>query len=247
MKEMPVRVAGSFRDPRGYVVLNAGRLFRYLSKAGVDDFNAVNATGLLDRLVTDGRLLPWSPATPLAGAGPEVEKAIEHPMLRPITYPYEWTFLALKAAALLHLDLHLDALERDVTLVDASAYNVQFDGAKPIFIDHLSFRPYRDGEFWLAHRQFLTQFLYPLLFTAETGEPFNAWYRGAPERLPPGPIAALVPPWRRFSPLKLLHLTAPARLAAQTAKLSNSRVAELIRTRRLPKAAFRSMLAGLRN
>ena len=40
------------------------------------------------------------------------------------------------------------------TLSDATAYNIQFAGSAPVFIDHLSFRPYREGEIWAAHRQF---------------------------------------------------------------------------------------------
>ena len=35
-------------------------------------------------------------------------------------------------------------------LKDASAYNIQFDGVRPVFIDLLSLRPYREGEFWDA-------------------------------------------------------------------------------------------------
>lgn len=60
MKGTPVRVGGSFRHPRGHVVLHEGRLLRCLSKAGADNFQAVGATRLLNRLVADGGLLPWS-------------------------------------------------------------------------------------------------------------------------------------------------------------------------------------------
>ena len=108
---------------------------------------------------------------------------IEHPKLPFVSYPYEWCFSALKSAALLHLDIHLSVLESDITLSDASAYNIQFQsGASPIFIDRLSFRRYREGEFWVGHRQFCEQFLNPLLLRALVGVPHNAWYRGNLER-----------------------------------------------------------------
>ena len=35
---------------------------------------------------------------------------------------------------------------------DATAYNVQFIGANPIFIDTLSLRRYREGEYWAGHQ-----------------------------------------------------------------------------------------------
>src|SRR3546814_6517392 len=46
------------------------------------------------------------------------------------------------------------------------SYNIQFDGPRPVFIDVLSFRRYREGEFWTGHRQFCEQFLNPLLMRA---------------------------------------------------------------------------------
>ncbi len=53
----------------------------------------------------------------------------------------------LKAAALRHLEIQIELLKNNISLSDASAYNVQFDGANPVFIDYLSFRRYVDGEF----------------------------------------------------------------------------------------------------
>jgi len=80
-----------------------------------------------------------------------------------VSHPYEWCFAALREAALLHLDLHV-ALAAGFTLSDAAAYNVQFQGTRPVFIAHLSLRPYREGELWDGHRHFCMQFLNPLLF-----------------------------------------------------------------------------------
>ena len=52
----------------------------------------------------------------------------------------------LKAAALHHLDLQLALLPSGVSLSDATAYNIQFQGVRPIFIDALSFQRYEDGD-----------------------------------------------------------------------------------------------------
>ena len=74
-------------------------------------------------------------------------------MLRPepvhfISYPYEWSFGQLRDAALLTLELQERALGRGLTLRDASAYNVQFEGGRPVFIDTLSFEPRKEGAPW---------------------------------------------------------------------------------------------------
>lgn len=168
---------------------------------------------------------------------------LEHPRLAFISYPYEWPFSALKAAALLQLDVHLRALEYDVTLSDASAYNVQFQGPRPVFIDHLSFRRYRDGEFWHAHGQFCEQFLNPLLLRAICGIPHNAWYRGSQEGISVGELHRLLPLRSKFSWNVFTQVVLQARLHNAVADKEAPAEAS---TRKLPKAAFRRMLEGLR-
>lgn len=69
-----------------------------------------------------------------------------------ISYPYEWCFSQLRAAALTTLQIQKEALRFGMTLKDGSAYNVQFIGAQPVFIDTLSFEKYREGSPWVAYR-----------------------------------------------------------------------------------------------
>jgi ribosomal protein L11 methylase PrmA len=150
----------------------------------------------------------------------------------------------LRDAALLHLDLHIDALRRhDITLSDASAYNIQFHGCRPVFIDVLSFQPYRDGDYWRAHQQFCEHFLYPLLLTAWFNVPFNSWLRGSLAGVRAIDFARLVPLRRKASLRVWTHVLAPARLAPRS---DRTRVAETMRGRPLPKAAFLYLLEQLR-
>lgn len=53
-----------------------------------------------------------------------------------------------------------------MVLKDASAYNVQFRGARPVFIDTLSFERHPEGTPWMAYRQFREHFLVPLLLVS---------------------------------------------------------------------------------
>ena len=97
-------------------------------------FKWLKASGLLAELVAKKWLVPTdiSIEPAIQDLAPGV---LEHQPIDFISYPYEWPFELLKRAALFHLDLHLLALESCFTLTDASAYNVQFVGTKPIFID----------------------------------------------------------------------------------------------------------------
>lgn len=129
----------------------------------------------------------------------DTQVMLRHPTIPFISYPYEWCFAQLKDAALLHLDIMLEALKSDITLCDASAYNVQFIGSSPIFIDTLSFIGYQDGMFWTGQRQFMEEFVHPLLLASYGGIPFNDWYRGALFGLRGADLRQVIPLWRKLS------------------------------------------------
>ncbi|MDX1404898.1 MAG: class I SAM-dependent methyltransferase [Woeseiaceae bacterium] len=211
-----------------------------------DDFEFVRSTGLIDELVSEQLLVAEARVDPgvLNGQGKGASLVLEHPRLAFVSYPYEWSFAALKAAALFHLDLQLRALGKGVALTDASAYNVQFNGAKPIFIDSLSFRRYREGEFWYGHRQFCEQFVNPLLLRSLLGVPHNAWYRGSLEGISAQELSRILPWHTRLSWNTLTNVFVQARL--QQAASSTDRALETSKTRQLPKIGFEQMLRGLR-
>ncbi|MBI2363139.1 MAG: methyltransferase [Elusimicrobia bacterium] len=95
-----------------------------------------------------------------------------------MSYPYCWSFRMLQDAALLQLDLALDALEEGFTCKDATPYNVQFRGASPVFIDIPSLVPDAAPGAWRPFRQFCESFLYPLMLRSYRGLPFAPWLRG---------------------------------------------------------------------
>ena len=138
------KISSSFRDPKGHVYEIDNKIYRSITQYGISDFETVKKTGLYDSLLEDNLLVPWKETSEIDFKQfPECpEKLLEHPKIDFISYPYEWSFSCLKAAALLHLDIQIRALRKNVVLSDASAYNVQFEGPRPVFIDHLSFRPY---------------------------------------------------------------------------------------------------------
>lgn len=237
---------GSFRDPRGLVFVREGRVFRTITRHGHDDFNAVEETGLLADLIAKGLLVSYRDVekSEFGQLGDGAMRVLEHPPLPFISYPFEWSFSLLKAAALLHLDVQIAALDRGVTLSDASAFNVQFLGVRPIFIDHLSFRPYREGEFWSGHRQFCDQFLNPLLLQSQVGVSFNAWYRGNPEGIPAESLVPILPWISRLKLQVMTNVILPAWFSRRSR--SNSQVSSSLVGKRLPLSGYRNMLTGLR-
>jgi ribosomal protein L11 methylase PrmA len=241
---------GSYRDPGGRVLHVDERILRTVMPVAAEDYEKVRATGLVNALIADGlvvaeRALGQNEARAIAV---DASYVLEHPRLPFISHPYEWPFPALKAAALLHLDIHLRALKHDVTLSDASAYNIQFQGVRPVFIDHLSFKPYQPGQYWLAHRQFCEQFLNPLLLRSLLGVTHNAWYRGAVEGIATVDLARMLPMRKKLSWHVLTQVLLQASLQNRSARMGDAaKVIDSSRRRPLPKASFQQMLRSLRN
>ena len=204
----PVRIEGSFRDPAGQIFQKDGHIYRTINACSAEDFAFVQRTNFYRQAVSEKHLIAAEqvPLHILNGHRAEVSSVIEHPRLPFVSYPYEWTFRMLKTAALFHLDFHSDALTEGITLVDASAYNVQFIGASPIFIDILSLRRYEPGSLWSGYKQFCDQFLNPLLLQSCVGLPHNAWYRGSQEGITADEIRKLLPVQRKLSRRILTHV-----------------------------------------
>ena len=207
--------AGSFRDPSGRVLKKDRRILRAIFEAGAANYEAARDSGVLDRAIGNGRLLPAEPVAvgELDGLAPGARHWLEHPRLDFVSYPYEWTFSALKAAALHHLDFQAELLAEGFTLSDATAYNVQFRGTRPVFIDHLSIIPYKDAEGWVGQRQFGMQFLNPLFLWAKRGIAPHAWYRGSIEGIAPEDLARLLGWKDKLSFTVLAHILGPAAIA----------------------------------
>ena len=235
---------GSFRDPGGRVFSHDGRILRAVLPLNAAAFEAAKAAGIYRKLTDSGHLLESTDVeADSVPTPPGALYVMEHPCIPFISYPYEWSFALHRAAAIHHLDLHLKALELDFTLSDASAYNVQFLGTRPRFIDHLSLKPYEEGEVWAGHRQFCSQFLNPLVFWSRLRTAPNAWFRGSLEGITAEELSPLLSIKDRLSWTVLTHVVAQA--ALQRRQIGRS--AREVKPTRLSKNALLGMLTGLRS
>src|SRR5262245_51822898 len=94
---------GSFRDPGGRIYWLGERVLRTVMPSAAADFEYVESTGLIPHLVERGMLISQTqrPLDLLGDAAGSAVHLLEHPKLDFISYPYEWPFAALQAAALL--------------------------------------------------------------------------------------------------------------------------------------------------
>jgi hypothetical protein len=174
---------GSFRDPAARVLWHHGTVYRYLSAEALHNWERLSSTRFFRRFTDAGSLIPTERThdvqTPPFST-PWVA-ALRHDTVPVISYPYEWCFGMLRDAALLQLDLLSAALEEGMTLKDATPFNVQWIGARPVFIDVGSFAVAEPGAAWGGYRQFCEMYLYPLFLQAYKNVPFHPWLRGSLE------------------------------------------------------------------
>jgi hypothetical protein len=200
------KTPGSFRDPSGFLFEREGVLYRQVNRAYRDDYDRLVDSGLGRSLIDDGLLIPH-----VESEEEPYDPRIAFKVLRPerlpfVSYPYEWCFGQLKAAALLTLEIQQRAMERSMSLKDASAFNVQFVDARAILIDTLSFETYREGTPWVAYRQFCRHFLAPLALMSRIDVRLNQLFRPSLDGVPLD-LASKVLPWRtRFDPRLLIHI-----------------------------------------
>lgn len=244
--------SGSFKDPAGVVFHTQDGVFRALSARGEASFRPVLDSNLLAAWQQRGVAVATEEVSPSflpdhvrQQLGFEPALVLQHRPIEYISYPYEWPFALLKKAALLHLELQIEALEAGFSFTDSSAYNIQFSGAQPILMDVLSVRPYREGEYWSGYRQFCEEFLNPLLLSAKLGVSYASWYRGNLSGISVEDIARILPFKNKLSLSALVHVELHARLVRSTQRsMSHERS---LKVRPLSQAAYGGMLKNLRS
>ena len=233
---------GSFRDPSGFVFESNGRLYRQINSVFSREFDGFVACGLYERLVREGLLVPHSERSLLEVDSPSPAiawKIIEPERIGFVSYPYEWCFSQLKDAALATLAIQKLALEHDHALRDASAFNIQFHRGRPVFIDTLSFEAYREGEPWVAYRQFCQHFLAPLALAAYTDVRLASLTRVFVDGVPLDLASRLLPARTRLIPALMLHIHLHARSQRRYAGAS------AVRRRPVSRLALRGLVDSL--
>jgi ribosomal protein L11 methylase PrmA len=160
------QLSASFRDPSGFLFSRGGALYRQVNRKYQQEYARLMESGLYEKLVKAGLLIPHTEVNQAPAEAENAYKVIQPERVAFISYPYEWSFGQLKDAALATLSVQKRALKRGMSLKDASAYNIQFVHGKATLIDTLSFETYKEGQPWVAYRQFCQHFLAPLALMA---------------------------------------------------------------------------------
>lgn len=194
------------RDPSGFLFYQNGSIYRQVNISYKENYDLLINSGLYKNLVDDEVLIPHEEVGIDYAKSDKVYKIIKPQLIPFVSYPYEWCFSQLKDAALTTLKIQKKALDCTMSLKDCSAYNVQFKKGKPLFIDTLSFEKYREGNPWVAYRQFCQHFLAPLALMRYTDIRLNQLFRIYIDGVPLDMASSLLPFHTRFVFPLLTHI-----------------------------------------
>ena len=214
----------SFRDPSGFLFIENGTLFRSINRPYQRHYDYLINSGLYNKLVADNLLIPHKEVQHPAENRDDTYKIIQPEYVPFISYPYEWCFSQLKDAALTMVKIQKLALNCNMVLKDASAYNIQYFKGKPILIDTLSFEIYKENQPWIGYRQFCRHFLAPLSLMASRDVRLGQLMRIYIDGLPLDLVSGLLPNSTWIKPALLFHI----HLHAKAQKRYEAKASQLI-------------------
>jgi ribosomal protein L11 methylase PrmA len=185
-------------------------LYRYVAPRFAAKWSAAQASGVFEALTAADLIVPFDVVD--APEGVAGAHAVLQPLELPfMSWPWEWSFSALKQAAITTLAVAELSLDHGMVLKDATAFNIQFQGTHPLHIDTLSLEPYVEGAPWVAYQQFCQHFLAPLALAANVDHRLIDLSRVHVDGIPLD-LAARLLPWKsRFTPALGMHIHAHAK------------------------------------
>lgn len=199
-------------------------------------------SGLYEDLVGDGLLVSHEERPLDLAATTSAYRVIEPRPVPFISHPYEWAFGQLRDAALTTIEIQKRALDRGLTLKDASAFNIQFEGSRPVLIDSLSFERYREGTPWVAYRQFCQHFLAPLALMAYLDVRLVRLFERYIDGIPLDLTSTLLPARTRLRPSLLFHIHLHAR---SISRYGDRPASAEVASKRVSKTGLLGLLSSL--
>lgn len=219
-------LGASFRDPSGFVFVLDRTLYRQVNERYRPEYERLMTSGLYEQLVKAGDLVPHEEMDLALAPAPGAVRVLRPEQIPFVSYPYEWSFSQLKDAALLTLRVQKTAMTFGMSLKDATAFNVQFHRGRPVLIDTLSFETLREGQPWVAYRQFCEFFLAPLALMCHTDARLHQLLRAFLDGIPLDLASSMLPLRTRITPGIAMHVhlhaSAQRKLAGKAAP-SNGR------------------------
>ena len=122
------------------------------------------------------------------------------------SYPFEWSYSQWRKAIIAFIKINQIALKFGMILKDATPYNFYLQGSKALLLDTSSFSFFKEGEPWIAYRQFCSEFLSPLALMHYNGQKWSRITKTHLRGLPLNFVSKQLPLKSWFNLTALLHI-----------------------------------------
>ena len=241
------RVAGSFRDPSGFVFFRDDEVYRSIDQDCCEVLMELADQGKIEEWVERNVIVgtefvqPGDLLSELRAELPDAHEFLRHEPIQLVTYPYEWTVSMLADAGIHTIDLQIELLQSGHSLKDATAYNIQFVHGRPTMIDVASIEKPNRLDVWFAMGQFLQMFVYPLLLVRLRGWDLRSYFLSNLNGRDVESVAASFGWLARLRPSLLLDLTLPLWLHRQSEKSESSQRSVLEKKVAKPEAQIANL------
>jgi hypothetical protein len=152
----------SYKDSSGFVNIGDHFVRRYINVSYAPQYDYVMRSGLYQKLVAEGLLIPHTECIPDGLEAKQYHAVIAPEFVSYVSFPYEWPASQWKEVVQSFLKINSISIEYGMILKDATPFNFTFHQGRCVFLDTLSFDFYTEGEPWIAYRQFVEMMLGPL-------------------------------------------------------------------------------------
>lgn len=197
---------GSFRDPSGHIYYQNHKVYRVVNDSFKKHYDHLIKSGLYTRLISEKLLVEHFEIESTKKSEGHY-KTLEVEKVPFISYPYEWSFNQFKDSLLLTLQIQLICVEYNMTLKDATPFNIQFINNRPIFIDTLSFELIENDNYvWKPYKQFCEMFLGPICLMRYVDPNLNKMLINYINGIPLNLITKLLPLKSKFNLSVFIHI-----------------------------------------
>jgi hypothetical protein len=171
----------SYKDTAARVVLEEGIYYRYIFNEYQAEYDHLMHSGLYKALTEKGLMIKHEEIDD--SVHQEVEKFQQsstshnkpYKRLKPYqihfqSYPFEWSYGQWRKVLYAYLQINKIALTHGMILKDATPYNFYFEGGRAILLDTSSFDFFKEGDPWMAYRQFCSEMLSPFALMHYNGQ-----------------------------------------------------------------------------
>jgi hypothetical protein len=171
----------SFRDTAARVVLENGTYYRIIFEEYQAEYDHLIQSGLYKTLTEKGLMIKHEEidiSVPKEGQQFQQSSTSHnkpYKRLKPYqipfqSYPFEWSYGQWRKVMYAYLQINQIALAHGMILKDATPYNFYFEGGRAVLLDTSSFDFFKEGDAWMAYRQFCSEMLSPFALMHYNGQ-----------------------------------------------------------------------------